>query len=63
MQLVALDDLNGPARRLGKDCGQLRSLVVGVGEDTLDEAEQATGAAVEGQPGTRARYKRPTTAL
>jgi len=52
MQLVALDDLDGPSPGFGERRCQLRSLIVGVGEDALDEREQATRAMVEDQPRT-----------
>lgn len=41
MEVAALDDLDDPATRLGDDAGHLRSLVAGIGEDALDEREQA----------------------
>ncbi len=51
MQLVALDDLEGPGAGLCQGRRQLRSPIAGVGEDALDEGEQAARAAVEDQPG------------
>ena len=49
MQLVALDDLEHPTA--GPGCG-LRgagSLIAGIGEDALDEGEEAAGASIENQ--------------
>ena len=50
MQLVTLDDLQDPGAGLGDGCGQRRSLVAGIGEDALDEGEEAAGASIENQP-------------
>jgi len=50
MQLVALDDLQGPGAGLGNGGGQRRSLVAGVGEDALDEGEEAARAPIEDEP-------------
>ena len=50
MQLVTLDDLQGPGAGCGDGCGQHRSLVAGIGEDALDEGEQAAGTSIENQP-------------
>ena len=41
MRLAALDDLKGPAARVGDDLRHLRSLIAGIGEDTLNEGKQA----------------------
>ena len=41
MRVAALDDLQGPATCVGDDLGHLWSLIAGIGEDTLDEGEQA----------------------
>src|SRR5262245_57693277 len=50
MQLVALDDIDPPSSgRCDRRC-QLRPLIVGIGEDALDEGEAAACAAVEDQP-------------
>jgi hypothetical protein len=49
VQLVALDDLEYPTA--GPGCG-LRgagSLIAGIGEDALDEGEEAAGASIENQ--------------
>jgi hypothetical protein len=50
MQLVALDDLEHPTA--GPGCGSrgARSLIAGIGEDALDEGEEAAGAPIEYQP-------------
>ncbi len=50
MQLVAFDDLERPGPGLGCGGRHFRSLIVGVGEDTLDEGKQAARASVEDQP-------------
>jgi hypothetical protein len=50
MQLVALDDLDLPGAGLGNGRGCLRSLVAGIGEDALDEREEATRALVKHEP-------------
>ena len=44
MRLGPFDDLQLPGAGLGDDGRHLRSLVCGVGEDALDEGEQATGS-------------------
>jgi hypothetical protein len=49
MQLTTLDDLDGPSPGVDHGGGQLRSLVVGVGEDVLDEGEQAAGTTIKDQ--------------
>lgn len=41
VRLAALDDLQRPAAGLGDNPGHLRPLIAGVGEDALDEGEQA----------------------
>ena len=49
VQLIALDDLEHPTA--GPGCG-LRgagSLIAGIGEDALDEGEEAAGASIENQ--------------
>jgi hypothetical protein len=50
MQLVALDDLQLPGAGLGNGRGCLRSLVAGIGEDALDEREEAARTAIEDEP-------------
>ena len=45
MQLGALDDLQLPGASLGDGRGHLRPLVASIGEDALDEREQAAGSA------------------
>jgi hypothetical protein len=51
MQLVALDDFQPPGAGLGDSGGALGSLVAGIGEDALDEGEQAPGAPIKYQSG------------
>src|SRR5882762_10325196 len=50
VQFVALDDLEHPTA--GPGCGSrgARSLIAGIGEDALDEGEEAAGALIEYQP-------------
>ena len=43
MRVTAFDDLQGPGARVGDVRGDLRPLIAGIGEDTLDEGEQAPG--------------------
>lgn len=50
MEIVALDDLDGPGAGCGEHGGELGSLVVGVGEDALDEGEQTARSPVEDEP-------------
>ena len=52
MQFVALDDLQPPGAGLGDGGGGLRSLVAGIGEDALDEREEAARAPIENEPRT-----------
>jgi len=49
VRFIAFDDLQLPGAGLCDGGGRLRPLVTGVGEDALDEGEQATGAAIENQ--------------
>jgi hypothetical protein len=49
MQLVALDDLQPPGPGLGDGGRGLRSLIAGIGKDTLDEGEEAARAPVENE--------------
>ncbi len=49
MQLVALDDLQRPGAGLGDGGGGLGSLIAGIGEDALDEGEEAARALIEDQ--------------
>ena len=50
MQLVALDDLQRPGAAVCDGCGHGRSPVAGIGEDALDEGEEATRAPIEDKP-------------
>lgn len=50
MRLVALDDLHRPGAGRGESGGCLRTLVAGVGEDALDEGEEAARAPIEDEP-------------
>ena len=52
MEFVALDDLQFPGAGLGNRRGCLRSLVAGIGEDAVDEREEAAGALIEHEPRT-----------
>ena len=49
MQLGSLDDLDLPGAGLGDGSRHLRPLIGGIGEDALDEGEQAAGALIEDQ--------------
>ena len=49
MQLVAFDDLDRPGSGLCQRRRQLRSLIVGIGEDAFDEGEASARATVEDQ--------------
>ena len=49
MQLVTLDDLDGPGSGLRQGRRELRPLIVGIGEDAFDEGEAAARAAIEDQ--------------
>ena len=51
MRLVAFDDLQLPGASLGDGGGRLGSLIASIGEDPLDEGEQASGAPIKDQPG------------
>ena len=50
MQFVALDDLEYPTTAAGSRSLGARSLIAGIGEDALDEGEEAAGASIEDQP-------------
>jgi hypothetical protein len=50
MQLVALDDLDLPGAGLCDGSGGPRSLIAGIGEDALDEREEAARMAIENEP-------------
>ncbi len=47
--VVATDDFDGPSAGLCQGGGELWPLIVGVGENALDEREHAPGAAIENQ--------------
>ena len=49
MRLVALDDLDDPATSRGDGTGHFWPLVAGIGEDALDEGEQAARAPIKDQ--------------
>lgn len=51
VQIIALDDLDHPMAGAGSGPCDAWSLVAGIGEDALDEGEQAAGASIENQPG------------
>src|SRR5438045_3833975 len=50
VQFIALDDLQHPTTGAGSRSRGARSLIAGVGEDALDEGEEAAGASIENQP-------------
>lgn len=50
MQLVALDDLQLPGSGFSDGRGHFRALIAGIGEDALDEREEAARALVENEP-------------
>ena len=50
VQLVALDDLDYPTPRTGSGSRGACSLIAGIGEDALNEGEEAAGASIENQP-------------
>ena len=50
VQFVALDDLEHPTAAPGCGLRGARSLIAGIGEDALDEGEEAAGASIENQP-------------
>ena len=51
MGLFAVDDLDGPGAGLGECGSEPARVIAGVGEDALDEGEEAARAPVEHQPG------------
>ncbi len=53
VQFVALDDLEHPTTRAGSRSRDARSLIAGIGEDALDEGEEA-----KRQPAGRSRTRR-----
>jgi hypothetical protein len=50
MQLIALDDLQRPGAGVCDRRGDPGSLIAGIGEDALDEGEEAARALVEDKP-------------
>ena len=50
VELVSLDDLQLPGAALGQSVGGFRALVAGIGEDALDEGEEAARALIENEP-------------
>ena len=50
VQLIALDDLEHPTAGPGCRLRGAGSLIAGIGEDALDEGEEAAGASIENQP-------------
>ena len=52
MEFAAFDDLQLPGAGLGNRSGGLWSLIAGIGEDALNEGEQAPGALIEHQSRT-----------
>ena len=50
VQLIALDDLEHPTAGPGCGLRGARSLIAGIGEDALDEGEEAAGAPIENHP-------------
>lgn len=50
MRLAALDDFDDPTPGASSGFCQARSLVACIGEDALDEREEAAGAVIENQP-------------
>ena len=50
MQFVALDDLEHPTTAAGSRSLGARSLIAGIGEDALDEGEEAARAPIEDEP-------------
>ena len=50
VQFVALDDLENPTAGAGSGLRGAWALIAGIGEDALDEGEEAAGAPIENQP-------------
>src|SRR5207248_6479528 len=50
VRFVALDDLKHPTTGAGSRSLGARSLITGIGEDALDEGNEAAGASIENQP-------------
>jgi len=49
VQFIALDHLKHPTTGAGSRSRGARSLIAGIGEDALDEGEEAAGAPIENQ--------------
>ena len=49
VQFVALDDLENPTAGAGSGLRGAWALIAGIGEDALDEGEEAAGASIEDQ--------------
>ena len=52
MEFAAFDDLQLPGAALGNRSSGLRSLIAGIGKDTLNEGEQTPGAPIKHQSRT-----------
>jgi hypothetical protein len=50
MGVGSLDDLDHPRGGFGRSADQLRPLIAGVGENALDEGEEAARAVIEDEP-------------
>jgi len=50
VQFVALDDFDHPMAGLRGGARDTRSLIAGIGEDPLDEGEEASRATIEHEP-------------
>ena len=50
MQLIALDDLDHPMPGAGSRSRDAWPLIAGIGEDVLDEGEEAARTSIENQP-------------
>jgi hypothetical protein len=50
VQLIALDDLQRPGAGVGDRSRRFGALIAGIGEDALDEREEASRALIENEP-------------
>src|SRR6266850_2775092 len=50
VQFMSFDDLDHPMAGAGSGARDAWSLIAGIGEDALDEGEQAASATIENQP-------------